>query len=366
MMASCDAELPVAQPQENEPQPALTESDIVVKADGVFASGSVVDLNNYTELDELLPVYTLDEVQNLPEGAVLSLPLELAGDADFSKVYTITPEEVENNFYVTVEQLNDAHIEILGPNAIEKTVYYRIPASVNYNGVTYRVGSSDYYALEGSYQEICVAGSAYEYLTVPFNVATRPVTDWNQYLRLATYDYVTYFGTVHLYGTWFLSAMPDFETANFMQAPDTEPVTVDGVTTGEMVKVSDYMQGTRMSVKSNGLYYVTVDVLKLTYELQAINSIQLIGGFNGWSLDTAVDLSHASGVNGVNIWTLKGQTMPAGEYKFCVNRAWTLSYGGAENDIVQNGGNLNIAEDGTYDFELDFSAQPAVLRVTKK
>lgn len=373
MMASCDEDLPVANPQENPQMPELTASDIQIAPQGFLANGGVVNLNDYSDMSQLLPVYTLTQAINLPAGATLSLPLEVSGEAEFETVVTIDPILSGDTYCVTPEQLNDAHIAILGPQDVEKTVYCRIPGYITLNGTVYRFVNNNYYVYEGTYPEICVAGSAFEYLTVPFGVSETQITggtvNFSSYLRLTTYDYVTYTGALRLDQKWFLSAMPGFEGASFMQAPDTEVVTDEetGISTGQLVRVENYKTGTAMQAPDNGMYWITANVVKLTYELQPINTIQLIGAFNEWNTETAVEMTHlSSGASGVTRWQVLNQEMPAGEYKFCVNRAWTLSFGGSEDDIVQNGGNLNLAEAGVYDFLLDFRTQPATLTVTKK
>ena len=372
MMAACDAELPVAEPQKNDPQTPFNSSDIVINKLGVLASSSVVNLNDYTDAEELVPVFEVVEENNVPAGAALDFTLEFAADEDFSFVYSLTPEagtgDNENKYYVTPEQLNNAHVGVVGGQMVEKTLYYRIAIAVVSNGTNYVLDNP----ISGSLKEICIAGSAFEYLTVPYRITSANIgnisqADWDSYLRLTTTDYVTYTGTMRLYQGWFLTSLPELEGFNFMQAPETSATTDEEtfVTTGELVKLPSYLDGTTMTAPTNGLYYINVDIVKLTYSLSQIKAISLIGGFNEWNLETAIDLKQGSGSR-IGNFTLSNVTFEEdGEYKFCVNHAWTLSYGGEADNIQQNGGNLSIKA-GTYDFELDFGVQPNKLIITKK
>ena len=210
---------------------------------------------------------------------------------------------------------------------------------------------------------------ALDYVTVPINTgATTSFTEaqWNNFLRLTTNDHKNYTGTVRLYQNWFLSGMPAFDGVYFLAGDTTEYDEETSTTTGNMTKATAIDPEAKLKVATNGLYYVNFNIIDLTYEYTQINQLSLIGGFNDWDLSTALDLTPGS-ASRITHWTLSGVQMTAGtEYKFCVNHAWTLSYGGSATDIQQNGGNLVIEEDGTYDFELDFSVQPNVLIITKK
>ena len=44
----------------------------------------------------------------------------------------------------------------------------------------------------------------------------------------------------------------------------------------------------------------------------------------------------------------------SGEYKFRANHDWAINWGGAENNLTEGGGNLNI-DAGTYTFQLFIS-----------
>lgn len=208
---------------------------------------------------------------------------------------------------------------------------------------------------------------ALDYVSVAFNTGNSiSASQWNNFLRLYTTDHQTYTGTVRLYNNWFLAGMPEFDGVYFMAGDEAEYDEETLTHTGTLTRMATYDPEAKVTGVGNGLYYMTFNVIDLTYEYTQIEGLQLIGGFNDWNLETALDFTHKTAASQITHWTLENVTFnEAGEYKICVNRAWTLSYGGSADDLQQNGGNLSI-EAGTYDFELDFSVQPNLLKITKK
>ena len=74
----------------------------------------------------------------------------------------------------------------------------------------------------------------------------------------------------------------------------------------------------------------------------------MIGGFNEWSSDLEMEYNKDAGC-----WEVTTDKV-SGEFKFRANHEWAINWGGAENDLVQDGSNLSI-EAGTYKFQLYIS-----------
>lgn len=199
---------------------------------------------------------------------------------------------------------------------------------------------------------------AYECLWVPGGANGN---NFSRALKLFTTDYITYSGTMMLNTSWYLTAQDSNKGTVFMlDGEQTESPA--GTFTGKLDMRTTNNGGKVMSA-SAGLYYISANLGSLTYKLVEIPQISLIGAFNGWDTATAVDLTPNARKT---TWTVKDVEMTAGEYKFCVSHAWTYSFGGSADDIVQNGGNLVLDEAGTYDFTLDFTKQPNTLKIVKK
>lgn len=198
---------------------------------------------------------------------------------------------------------------------------------------------------------------AFEQLWVPGSATGTSV---KSALKLFTTDYVTYDGTLRLYNDWYISAQSTKKGISFMLDGE-QTVSEQGVLKGSLVQVANG-EGTNMTAE-NGLYYIKVNLGTMEYSATPIKQISVIGAFNEWNLETAVDLTPNARFQK---WTANGVKLTAGEYKFCVDHSWTICYGGQADDLVQNGANLMLDEDGTYDIELDFTKQPNKLKITKK
>ena len=97
-----------------------------------------------------------------------------------------------------------------------------------------------------------------------------------------------------------------------------------------------------------GFYQINLDFANMHYDLLKIESISMIGGFNGWGDDLEMTYNKDAGC-----WEVTTDAV-SGEFKFRANHDWAINWGGTENDLVQDGANLNI-EAGTYKFQLYIS-----------
>ena len=97
-----------------------------------------------------------------------------------------------------------------------------------------------------------------------------------------------------------------------------------------------------------GFYQINLDLTAMTYSLMKIESVSMIGGFNGWGDDLEMSYNTAEGC-----WEVTTDAV-AGEYKFRANHDWGINWGGTEANLEPDGANLNI-EAGTYKFQLFIS-----------
>lgn len=97
-----------------------------------------------------------------------------------------------------------------------------------------------------------------------------------------------------------------------------------------------------------GFYQINLDASSMSFSLMKVESIGMIGGFNNWGSDLEMTYNQAEGC-----WEATTDEV-SGEYKFRVNHDWAINWGGSEDNLVQDGGNLTI-EAGTYKFQLYIS-----------
>lgn len=111
---------------------------------------------------------------------------------------------------------------------------------------------------------------------------------------------------------------------------------------------------------AKGMYYVKADTEKLEYTLVKIESLGLIGGFNGWgSQEPLAPNADAT------VWTGK-ITLGAGEeFKVRMNDNWDYNLGGNTKCMTVGGANIVAPAAGTYTVVVDLTNVPYTLTLTK-
>lgn len=157
---------------------------------------------------------------------------------------------------------------------------------------------------------------------------------------LSTTDYANYYGFANLSGGFKFTSAADWNHINYG----------DG---GEEWKLSTDGGAGNLTVAENGLYWCNVNIAALTWNATKIETIGVIGSFNGWAESLA--LTTEDGI----FWTGTITLNEGDEYKFRCNDAWDINLGGDdEYTLVPNGANLKAPAAGTYTITLDLSVVP--------
>ena len=97
-----------------------------------------------------------------------------------------------------------------------------------------------------------------------------------------------------------------------------------------------------------GFYQVNVDLAAMTYSLTKVESIGIIGDFNGWGGDVEMTYNTTE-----KCWEAT-TTVTDGGLKFRMNHDWAVNWGGDTNYLAQDGANISVSA-GTYKFQLYLS-----------
>lgn len=159
MAASCEEDLVPPTPQQNPQEPVITVGDITTEKAGVLATEDpnavpVLDLNDYLNDGDAIPVVKKAQALNMNEGASVVYRMELSATPDFAtkKVLNLTPgttPETADIYYADPTWWDEAQIALFGQSPKPQTAYYRVPVYVNISDTDFRYTSNDYYALEG-------------------------------------------------------------------------------------------------------------------------------------------------------------------------------------------------------------------------
>lgn len=183
---------------------------------------------------------------------------------------------------------------------------------------------------------------AFETLNTP-----GPANGWSfdNNMLLFTSDYVNYTGYVYI--------QDEFKFA----AGSWDVNWGIGATEGTLAS-----GGGNIKVSKNGLYYVTANLNENTYTLTYIETIGLIGGFNGWG--SQLNMTHS---DDYKVWTVEATFTDANtEWKFRMNDNWDYNLGGALDNLTGGGSNIVTPEAGTYTVTLDLGKLPYSCTVVKK
>lgn len=195
---------------------------------------------------------------------------------------------------------------------------------------------------------------AFDFLYTPGNS-----NGWNHSNSnlLYTSDYENYNGFAFLNGEFKFTNAPDWSHGNYGGS---------GVE-GEIASGSN----SNLPCSETALYWVVVNMPRMSYTLTKIEKIGLVGAFNGWNAPGSVAMTESiTAANDIKYTgTIEVSTVEngGGEFKFCINNDWAINLGGTEDELTTaNGANLVVAEPGTYDVVLNLSTLPYTCTITKK
>lgn len=136
--------------------------------------------------------------------------------------------------------------------------------------------------------------------------------------------YENYTGFAVLKGSFKFSDSPNWDGQNWGA----------GATAGSLAPNAG-----NIPVDKAGLYWISFNYPKTTYKLTYVESIALVGDFNGWNEKTGQEMTPDGSGDDVNYakWTTPGVS---GGYKFVMNHGWNLNLGGSIDDLTVGGDNL--------------------------
>lgn len=151
--------------------------------------------------------------------------------------------------------------------------------------------------------------------------------------KLYSTDFMSYTGYLSLDGEFKFTSAPDWDHINY----------------GDGGNGTLSTSGGNLSA-SKGFYYAEANVTTLTWKVTEITTYGIIGGFNDWSASLPMTFDAAT-----STYTVEAELPANTEFKFRANDDWAINLGGTLGNLVPNGGNIMVAEAGTYTITLDLS-----------
>ncbi|MDE7160930.1 MAG: hypothetical protein K2O24_08845 [Muribaculaceae bacterium] len=175
---------------------------------------------------------------------------------------------------------------------------------------------------------------------------------WNegQVVRLTTMDNINYAGYMPITGPYMLSGDWNYQGLQVRYAEE-----------GKIVLKKTGKPFT-LPATGKGGYYAKVNLADLTYSNVYIETLGIVGGFNGWGADPDIALTPNANYT---VWEGDFTLPEAGEWKIRANSDWAISFGGTFENTYFDGGNFN-SQPGTYHVVIDFTTCPYTTTVTEK
>lgn len=157
-----------------------------------------------------------------------------------------------------------------------------------------------------------------------------------------------YEGFVNLTDIFKFTSAPDWDHTNY----------------GGSFDVLDTDPGAgNLAVDAPGYYYLKVDLTTMSATATLIERVGVVGSFCGWGDPEDAAMTYNAELDR---WEAQDLAFPAGtQYKFRMNGAWDINFGGDPQNLVQDGGNLEAAEAGMYDVTLSIATTPYHMTVVR-
>lgn len=110
---------------------------------------------------------------------------------------------------------------------------------------------------------------------------------------------------------------------------------------------------------AKGIYFMSADIANLTYSLTAIETVGLIGDFNGWGSQ-----QNLTRVGDTMVWEGTLTVTDGQGWKIRCNDDWGINLGGDLNALTAGGDNIVVAA-GTYKVSLDLTNVPYSIKLSK-
>ena len=110
----------------------------------------------------------------------------------------------------------------------------------------------------------------------------------------------------------------------------------------------------------SGFYCIGLDLNNMTYSLKKIESISIIGSFNGWNDDDDDMIYNQS----LGCWETTVTFEEETDFKFRQDHGWDYNWGGSLNHLVLNGESYTLPA-GTYKFQFFYEWEHIWVAVTQ-
>lgn len=341
------------------------------------AQESLVDINfqvtvtaNSIEIGDIttdsVALARITSTSELEEGATVSYEAQLFDSEDFSSLQEVLLSYSADACNAAVADLQAAVVELFGKRPDARTVYMRLVSYINVNGQIISKASNTV--------TLTITPEAPVIDTAYYMIGT--VNNWNDtdvstLLKFAhsgkdVYEDPYFTLIFEASGEAWWKLIPQ-STVDAVQAGSISNVW-EGTSLGVQTDGDDSLEGTLTldnpqagKIEATGWVKMTLNMMEGTYTIEVIGEMPLQlyvnGGYCGWDFSEAktvysqyYDFTYDGYINIDN---------GGFEFKFATERAWDsgTNYGvGDDVNLVTDGGNIAVAENGFYRLTVDLNS----------
>lgn len=350
-IASCDDESDLGVPQVT-PQEAIMSADGLTVAFGEAISGDALNIAQYVGLgvlnpnlsgdmkDEYVPLISVSEVKDLPEGANVQFMMQMAAEEAFSNAKDINLTDGK----ALGSELNLAFQELYGKLPAPEKVWVRFAAYVVDGSQVSRLGGLDRW-----YGEKAVTATPVDWAVAEtYQLRTFVGGQASTVYTMVRSDKDRYedplFSTTFPVDAEAAAAGFSWEIAAVYSSGDVIYYPTEGKDSGKGI-IS--LSGKPETIESAGQYRVEINALDATYsQTLAYEYLNLPGGSNGWNV-TAEEWRLTTN----DYDNYYGYAWLDGEFKIAAG-SWDVNWGqlkDAEYGTLSSGGdNISAPKTGLY------------------
>ena len=333
---SCDDKSDLGVMQVNPQLEAMT-------ADGVTAALSdalKAQVNLDANVGKTIPVISVTEAQNLPEGATVEFKMFVSPNEDYSNATELAVADGA----VSADEWEQAFTDYFNVDPTARDMYVRFAGYVLDGNQLSRLGGNDFWYLptkvsvlpvdarldvENAYY-LSLNGAAPAASTAFEHSASHPYVDPN---------FTVVFEVTEGSATWMVVPESQHSAASLAECYGVAETGAPDAWSGSLVK-----GGAAGQINGNGTYMLKVNMLDKTYTLSyAFEYLYTPGNANGWGF----------GADNMRLFTdnygdYHGFVYVDGEFKLSADVNWANNWGLDNGVLTPGGSNIRVDENGLY------------------
>lgn len=344
--SACEDKSDLGIEQINPQEPIINADGLTLAAASTLSSG----VNLETNTAAMIPVVSIQDMVDFPEGSNISIDMQLSSDANYSNVKTLAVTDGS----VSADEWEQACTSFYGLDPTKKDMYVRFAAYIEEGVELARLGGDNYWYLDNTVVSVVPIDAKLDVESVYY------IVSGNNKVELSHSDAHVYndpsFSLVfevnadQLPYEWMIAPVSAVDNANSSNCYGVSETGSAEDLSGNLV-----LGGQKGVINEAGNYSLSVNMLDKTYSITKIVAPQVDylytpGEANGW---TCADTNMLLFNNGDQ--TFRGYVYVNKEFKLSADTDWAQNWGLDGGVMTKDGSNIGVDPSGLYYVNADFN-----------